>query len=659
MEGRKPQVDVFGGGGLTAMRMGQNLFLRPKAAFSKPGLTRVVIALGLAGLGFAVLFGALAMYFVFLRPDAVDRPLPAVTVEAAYPGANAQVVADTVAAPIEQQVNGVEGMVAMRSQCNNDGSYLLTVTFERGTDLALARVLVANREALAEPILPDLVKRRGLTIKTATPGVLMIITVFSPDDSRDALYLSNYATVQLRDEVARLPGVGEVTFVGQRPYGVRVWLDWEKLTARDLTAADVVQAIEQQNVQVEAAPVPEGPIALNTLGRLAGAEELGDIILKVTPKGAIVRLKDVAWFELGGGPSPGDVLLDGKPAASLVIHPTPQARPRELSAALQEMLERQRARLPAGLEIDSSFDFTANLEAARWQMMPGYLLLDVDSPPSASPERRLKLLERSASLLRQVQGVQSVLALTEHPFDHQRERACALVRLDSADGKSADRERLVRAIRTQLGAVEEARVRLRDLSAPGRCWGCRYPIELAIHGPEADQVREFAERLAGRLCQESGLTDLWAGSNTPPHPELTATVDAVAARAHGVAMAEVFNTLQSNFGEPWVGDFNRFGRTWQVTVKAGPGAGDRAQKLKKLQVRGADGRLVPLSALVALREVEVSAAVERLNGFPMVVITANPAPGVSLAQARALCEARAAEVRRELGLSAQYRLAWL
>ena len=160
---------------------------------------------------------------------------PTVEVSAYYPGANAQVVADTVAAPIEQQVNGVENMMYMSSQCTNDGTYILTVTFKPGTDLNMAQVLVQNRESLAEPILPDLVKRRGVSVKKKSPSILMIINVFSPDGSRDNLYLSNYATIQLRDELARLDGVGDITYIGQRNYSMRVWLDPQKMTFRNLT----------------------------------------------------------------------------------------------------------------------------------------------------------------------------------------------------------------------------------------------------------------------------------------------------------------------------------------------------------------------------------------------------------------------------------------
>src|SRR5213593_370934 len=158
---------------------------------------------------------------------------PTVEVSAIYPGANAQVVADTVAAPIEQQVNGVEGMLYMSSQCTNDGAYSLTVTFQNGADLNIAQVLVQNRVSLAQPILPDLVKRRGVAVKKKSPNVLMIVNLYSPKGTRDNLYLSNYATIQLKDELSRLDGVGDVTYLGQRDYSMRVWIDPEKLAARN------------------------------------------------------------------------------------------------------------------------------------------------------------------------------------------------------------------------------------------------------------------------------------------------------------------------------------------------------------------------------------------------------------------------------------------
>ncbi|MFM7845859.1 MAG: efflux RND transporter permease subunit, partial [Planctomycetota bacterium] len=184
---------------------------------------------------------------------------PTVEVSANYPGANATVIADTVAAPIEQQVNGVEDMLYMSSRSTNDGSYTLTVTFRPGTDLNLAQVLVQNRVGLAQPVLPELVRRRGVTVKKKSPSVLMMINLYSPDSSRDNLYLSNYATIQLRDELSRLPGVGDIAFLGQRDYSMRVWLDPIRMSTRRLSPNDVVRAIEQQNIQVPAGQIGQPP----------------------------------------------------------------------------------------------------------------------------------------------------------------------------------------------------------------------------------------------------------------------------------------------------------------------------------------------------------------------------------------------------------------
>jgi multidrug efflux pump len=170
---------------------------------------------------------------------------PTVQVTCAYPGANASVVADTVASPIEQQVTGVENMLYMSSQCTNDGQYSLTVTFDVGVNLDMAQVLVQNRVNLALPSLPDVVKQTGVSVKKRSPSILLVVNLFSPDDSYDQLKLSNYATINLRDELAQLSGVGDISMFGQQDYSMRIWLDPEKIAARGLTAADVVKFTER------------------------------------------------------------------------------------------------------------------------------------------------------------------------------------------------------------------------------------------------------------------------------------------------------------------------------------------------------------------------------------------------------------------------------
>ena len=291
---------------------------------------------------------------------------PTVEVSAVYPGANAKVVADTVAAPIEQQVNGVEDMLYMCSQCTNDGRYTLTVTFRPGTDLNLAQVLVQNRVNLSEPILPDLVKRRGVMVRKKSPSVLMIVNLFSPNNSVNDLYLSNYATIQLRDELSRLPGVGDIAFLGQRDYSMRVWLDPDQLAVRNLSSTDVVRAIEQQNVQVAAGqigqpPAPKGQVfqyTMSTLGRLADDEQFGDMILRSDTEGRIIRLRDVARTELGALGYNQVCTLDSPPPLSLSLYHLPGSNALETAHRVRTKMEELKDRFPNGVDYAIVYDTT-------------------------------------------------------------------------------------------------------------------------------------------------------------------------------------------------------------------------------------------------------------------------------------------------------------
>src|SRR5438093_2240854 len=216
---------------------------------------------------------------------------PTVQVTALYPGANALTVRDTVAAPIEEQVSGVEGMLYMSSQSTNDGAYKLTVTFKLGMDSDMAQVLVQNRVSLALPVIPALVQSEGINVKKMSPNTMMIVNLISPDGRYDSTFLSNYATIYINDELGRLPGVAGITYLGQRDYSLRAWLDPDKLAALNLSAMDVVTAISQQNIQVAAGqigqqPVPRGQqfqLTITTRGRLTDPEQFADIILKAGP----------------------------------------------------------------------------------------------------------------------------------------------------------------------------------------------------------------------------------------------------------------------------------------------------------------------------------------------------------------------------------------
>jgi multidrug efflux pump len=315
------------------------------------------IVITLAG-GIAVFTLPVAQY-----PDITP---PTVEVSAIYPGANSQVVADTVAAPLEQQVNGVENMLYMSSQCTNDGAYTLTITFKLGTDLNMAQVLVQNRVALAEPILPELVKRRGVMVKKKSPSQLLIVNLYSPDNSRDNLYLSNYATIQLRDELARLRGVGDITYLGQRDYSMRLWLDPEKMSALNLTADDVLRAVAEQNVQVAAGQIGQPPTkrgqvfqyTMTTLGRLVDEEQFADMILKADPQGRIVRMSDVARIELGAQAYGQSATLDGQPSVALSIYQLPGSNALQVADSVKDKMVELARRFPSGVGYKIAYDTT-------------------------------------------------------------------------------------------------------------------------------------------------------------------------------------------------------------------------------------------------------------------------------------------------------------
>src|SRR5690349_220293 len=310
------------------------------------------------------LAGAVAVFALPVAQYPEITP-PTVEVSAVYPGANARVVADTVAAPIEQQVNGVEGMMYMSSQCTNDGAYTLTVTFRPGTDLNIAQVLVQNRESLAEPILPDLVKRRGISVKKKSPNVLMIVNLFSGNESRTSLELSNYATIQIRDELSRLPGVGDITYLGQRDYSMRLWLDPQKMAAYNLNPEDVIQAVQAQNIQVAAGqigqpPTPKGQVVqyiITTLGRLQNTDQFANIVLK-SNNGSLVYLKDVANIELGAQSYDQTCTLDGKPSVALSVYQLPGSNALEVAERVKRRMKELRAHFPPGIDYAVVYDTT-------------------------------------------------------------------------------------------------------------------------------------------------------------------------------------------------------------------------------------------------------------------------------------------------------------
>ncbi|MBI1825113.1 MAG: efflux RND transporter permease subunit [Planctomycetes bacterium] len=295
---------------------------------------------------------------------------PTIQVSAMYPGANAKVVADTVATPIEQEVNGVENMLYMFSKSTNDGQMYLDVTFNVGTDLNMAQVLTQNRVAIAEAKLPEEVKRQGVTTKKKSPAILLCINLISPDNRYDQLYLSNYATIQVKDAISRLTGIGDVTFLGARDYSMRIWLDPEKLASRGLTASDVTNALREQNVQVAAGrlgqpPAPAGQafqLTINTLGRLMEPEQFADIIIKTGSQGQVTRIRDIGRTELGAKNYDVNSFLDGKPCITLAVFQLPGSNAIATADGVKAKMEELQARFPEGLQYKIVYDTTVFID---------------------------------------------------------------------------------------------------------------------------------------------------------------------------------------------------------------------------------------------------------------------------------------------------------
>jgi HAE1 family hydrophobic/amphiphilic exporter-1 len=301
---------------------------------------------------------------------------PTVEVKATYPGANASVVAETVAAPIEQEVIGVENMIYMSSVSASDGSYTLTVTFEVGTDLDMANILVQNRVTLAEPKLPEEVKREGVNTKKKSPNIILIASLYSPDDRFDELYMSNYATLNIKDTLSRIPGVGDVGIYPESDYSMRIWLDPEQLKSRRMTTAEVIAAIREQNVQVAAGQIGQPPApagqsfqyTVNVLGRLADIEQFEDIIVKTGEGGRITRLRDVARVELGAKVYDITSRLNGATSASIAVYQLPGSNALEVSSKVRAALEEMSAFFPEGLEYSVPYDTTMFVDASIKQV---------------------------------------------------------------------------------------------------------------------------------------------------------------------------------------------------------------------------------------------------------------------------------------------------
>src|ERR1700754_3345768 len=317
-------------------------------------------------------------------PDVVP---PSVVVRATYPGANPKVIAETVATPIEEQINGVEGMLYMASQATTDGAMTLTVTFRLGTDPDQATQRVQNRVQQAEPRLPAVVRQLGIITKKSSPDLTMVVHLLSPNDRYDMTYLRNYAVLNVKDRLARIDGVGDVQLYGAGDYSMRVWVDPQKAAEHGLTASDIVKSIQAQNVEAAAGVVGSSPnvkgidlqLSVNAEGRLANEEQFGDIVVKTGTHGEVVRLRDVARVELGASEYGLRSLLDNKQAVALPISPAPGSNALQISDNVRATMAEIKKNMPEGVDYRIVYDPTqfvrSSIEAVVHTLFEAILLV--------------------------------------------------------------------------------------------------------------------------------------------------------------------------------------------------------------------------------------------------------------------------------------------
>jgi hydrophobe/amphiphile efflux-1 (HAE1) family protein len=307
-----------------------------------------------------------------------DIALPTIVVRAQYPGATAVTLAETVATPLEQEINGVEGMLYMESSSTADGTMQLTVTFEQGTDLDNAQVLVQNRVALAEPRLPSEVRQTGVVTQKSSPDMLLVVHLFSPDQSRDSLYISNYILLRIKDVLSRLDGVGNVTIFGAREYSMRVWLDTDRLATLNMTTGDVITALREKNVQVAAGAIGQPPSTeaqgafqfnITTQGRLADVAEFENVIVKSGSETNVVRLADVARAELGAQDYSTDSLLDGQEAIGIAVFQRPGSNAVATAQRVVQLMDQLSADFPDGLEHEVAYNPTKFVEESIHEVL--------------------------------------------------------------------------------------------------------------------------------------------------------------------------------------------------------------------------------------------------------------------------------------------------
>lgn len=588
-------------------------------------------------------------------PAATASRRSALVIETVYPGAAAQAVTDAVAAPIEQQLNGGAAFASIRSQCRDDGSYRCVVTLKQGVNLDAAKSLAQKRINSALDTLPAEVKRRGISVRAISPGVALVCVLHSPDGRFDTRYLGNYASIQIRDSLIRLPGLADAALIGNGENAVHILPDLAKLAAHDLTVTEFAATVEQQlkpAAKRDAAPPKGIPSDEQPPAQRLSVDDVGEIVVKAV-NDQLIRVRDVARIEFGSADRPTAALFRGKQAVALVISPLPQTDAVKVGSAVKGELARLQQNLPVGVSLEIAADFA--FDQARTQPPRSqYLLIDMRLPNGTSADRVDRQLERAGAALKSVTEIQDAVVLSENPFDRFRTEPCILVRMAGDSDADSIRRRIHKALGDE---VKEAVATVCEVLISEGMATARHVADGGVMGADREHVRRLAGLLCERLRAKHANRDLVPSADD--RPTSTWTIDDAKATAAGVAKTDALETVRLTSAPHEVGQIDQFGRTWPITVEFAAAAREPAGGNENLMVRSHLGKLVQLATIAELRQTATPRLVDRLELQPMVEFTANSVGGGSVDDLKRAAESTFESLRAELRLPDSYRLRWL
>lgn len=564
-----------------------------------------------------------------------DITPPVVSVSAVYPGASARDVAQTIASPLEAQVNGVSNMLYMESTSGNNGSYQLSITFASGTDPDMAAVEVQNRISQVSAQLPAEVNENGISVRKRASNLLLGVSVFSPKQTHDALFVSNYTSIQLRDAIARINGVGDVQVFGARDYSMRVWLNPQRMESLNVSVQDIIAALQQQNVQAAAGQIGSSPstpdqqqtLTISGQGRLSDPQEFANVIIRSNPQGGMIRLGDVARVALGAQNYQVSAAQNQTESAFLVVYPVPGANALNVANGVRDEM----ARLPTSFLPEED---------------QGYFFVSLQLPDGASLNRTQTVMDQMYQQVTANDAVEDVIKITGFSLlsgNNSPNAGFAIVMLKPW-GQRPHIDQVLANIQANLAAIPSAMIMAVNppaIAGLGSASGFDLRIQ-ALLGQTPQELAQVSQGIIFAANQDPKLNRVFTTFSASV-PETNLSIDRDRAALLQVPVSRIFQTLQTSLGGMNAGDFTLNNRMFRVQLQNDMDFRQRTAQINSLNVRSDNGVLVSLANLVTLTPSVGAPFISNFNQFPSVAISGSAADGASSGQAMAAMEALLAQ----------------